>query len=127
MLLVKINVTHVNKQKHIPQISVQDLHNNMILPVSQGARTVYGKLCMVDTSLRKYMPEYIKLMSNRNTITCGCKTCISAMLLQSDINKWRLSKLEKLDNLHINYASTRLLERSKIDFIEYNNQIFPND
>ena len=48
------------------------------------------------------------------------------MLLQSDLNKWRLSKLEKLDKLYINYSSTRILQRSKIDFIEYNNQMFPN-
>ena len=35
--------------------------------------------------------------------------------------------MSKLDKLYINYASTRLLQRSKIDFIEYNNQIFPNN
>ena len=64
---------------------------------------------------------------NRNNITCGCETCISSMLLQSDINKWRISQLAKLDKLYSNPASTRLLEISKNCFIEYNNQIFPND
>ena len=57
-------------------------------------------------------------MSNRNNILCGCKTCISAMLLQSDLNKWRISKLAKLDKLYINSALTRLLERSNNYFIE---------
>ena len=66
-------------------------------------------------------------MSNRKKITCECKTCISAMLLQSDINKWIISQLSKLDKLYVNSESTRLLERSKNYFIEYKKQIFPND
>ena len=49
------------------------------------------------------------------------------MLLQSDLNKWRISQLAKIDKLYINYASTRLLEISKNDCIEYKKQIFPND
>ena len=66
-------------------------------------------------------------MGNRNKITRGCKTCISVMLLQSDLNKWRMSQLDKLDKLYINSASTRLLEIPKSDFIEYKKQIFPKD
>ena len=57
-------------------------------------------------------------MSNRNNITRGCETCMSAMLLQSDLNKWRLSQLAKLDKLYINSASTRVLQRYRHDFIE---------
>ena len=55
------------------------------------------------------MPNNIKPMINIKNITCGCETCISAMLLQSDHNKWRISQLSKLDKLYINHASTRLL------------------
>ena len=94
----------------------------MMLPIYEeeflGAITVDGIICMGDMSLRKYTPKDIKPMSNINKITCGCKICISAMLLQSDINKWRVSTLSKLDKLYINYASNRLLQRSKHDFIE---------
>ena len=72
------------------------------------------------------MPKYIKPMGNRNRITCGRKTFISDMLIQSDINKWRISQVNKLEKLYINSASTRLLQRSDNYFIEYNNQIFPN-
>ena len=72
------------------------------------------------------MPNYIKLTSNINEITCGCETCISAMLLQLDLNKWRWSQQAKLDKLYINSASNRLLQRSKIGFIEYKHQTFPN-
>ena len=100
----------------------------MILPNSEVgfscARTIDGNIFIGDTSLRKYMPKYIKPTRNRNKITCGWETCISAMLLWSDLNKWILSQLTKLDKLYINSASTRLLERSRNDFIEYKKQIF---
>ena len=49
------------------------------------------------------------------------------MLLQSDPNPWIISQVAKLDKLYINYASTRILERFKNDFIEYKKQIFRND
>ena len=35
-LFVKINGTIVNKQKHLLQISVRELHNDMILPIYEG-------------------------------------------------------------------------------------------
>ena len=43
-LFVKINVTIVNKQNHLLQISVQDLHNDMILPLHQGVFWVQEQL-----------------------------------------------------------------------------------
>ena len=76
------------------------MHNNIILPVYQcgfnGARNKDGKVCIGYTSLRKYTPKRIKPTSNINKITCGCETCISAMSLQYDSNKWRLIQLVKL-------------------------------
>ena len=60
-------------------------------------------------------------MSNKNNITRGCETCISDMSLQSDLNKWKISQLAKLDKLYINSESTRILERPNNDFIEYKN------
>ena len=49
------------------------------------------------------------------------------MLLQSDLNKWRLSQFAKLNKLYINSASTRLLQISKNDFIKYKNKRFRNN
>ena len=113
---VKINGTMVRKQNHLPQISVREIQNGMILPSYEGsfsgAIAIDGNICIGDMSLRKYMPKYIEPISNINKITCGCKTCISAMIFQSDLNKYRISKWSKLDKLYINSASTRLLERS---------------
>ena len=82
-----------------------------------GARTVDGKFCKLDTPLRKYIPKYIKPTSKKYKITCGYKTCISTMLLQSDINNWRISQLSKLDKLYIISALTGILERSNNYFI----------
>ena len=49
------------------------------------------------------------------------------MFLKSDINTCRISQLSKLDHLYINSATTRLLEISENDFIQYKKQIFPNE
>ena len=57
-------------------------------------------------------------MSNRNRITYGCETFISDMSLQSNLKKWWLTQLAQLNNLYINGALTRFLQRSKKDYIE---------
>ena len=73
------------------QTPVRELHNDMILPIYQwglfGARNEYGKVCIGDKSLIKYIPKHIKPTSIINNITCGYETCISAMLFQYDWNK----------------------------------------
>ena len=51
----------------------------------------------------------------------------NAMLLKSDLNNWKISQGETIDKLYNNYVSTRILERSKNDFIQYKNVIFPNN
>ena len=52
---------------------------------------------------------------------------MDAKLLQSGINKWRGSQLDKLDKLYINSASNQLLQIFKNYFIQYKNKIFPNN
>ena len=63
LLSFKINGNLVNKQKQIIKISVWELHNDMILTITQGycfgAKIVDGKLCIGDTSHRKYTPKNI--------------------------------------------------------------------
>ena len=55
---VKINSTMVKKQKHLLQISVRELHNDMILPSSEGglfgARTLDGNIFIAILSLSWY-------------------------------------------------------------------------
>ena len=56
-LFIKINVTLVNKQKHMLKISVQELYNDITLPIPQvglyGAINMFSKLCIGYSSLRK--------------------------------------------------------------------------
>ena len=66
-------------------------------------------------------------MSNRNNIIRGRETCISDILLQSDLNKWRISQLDQLEKLYIIFVSTRLLKIPNNYFIEYKNQTLPNN
>ena len=54
-----------------------------------GARNYYVKVCIVDKSLSKYIPKHIKPKFNINNITSVYEMCISDMLLQSYLNKWR--------------------------------------
>ena len=67
------------------------------------------------------MLKYIRPTNNKNNNTCGYTTCISAMLSQSDLNKWIISQLSKPDKLYMNSASTRPLHRPKNYFIGYKN------
>ena len=66
-------------------------------------------------------------MSNKNKITCVCETCISAILLQYDWNKWRLKNLAQLDELYINAASNRLLQDLRNITLNKQDQIFTNN
>ena len=73
------------------------------------------------------MSKHIKPTSNIYNITYGFQTFTGAMLLQSYLNKWWLMQLDKLYKLYINAKSTRILQISHKDYIEYRNQIFRNN
>ena len=98
-IFVKANGKILNKQKQLLQISLCELHNDLVLPVCQGgfhgARNEYGRVFIGDNYPRNYIPRYAKPMGKTNKITCGCETCISSMLLQYNFNKWRLTQMEK--------------------------------
>ena len=76
-------------------MSVHELHNYIILPVSlcvfHGARNEYGIVFIGDAYLINYIPKHVKSIIKTNKIECGCETCISDMLLQSEFNKWELT------------------------------------
>ena len=52
-------------------------------------------------------------MINRNNITCGYETCISGMLLQYYLKKWRLRKLARFEFFYLNAELTRILQLPK--------------
>ena len=75
------------------KISVQELKNYLILPISLGGFfgeiNEYGKLCIGDMYLSKYMQKYIK------PILDICKSLSDADLI------YNLSSLANPDNLHL--------------------------
>ena len=79
------------------QISVREIHNDIILSFYQGdffgAINDDGRVYIGDTSLINYIPKHINPIIYRNKITCGCEICMSSMLLQSDLNKLWLMQL----------------------------------
>ena len=56
--------------------------------------------------------------ANRNSIICGCETCISDTLLQSDLNRWWLTKLK--------FLISCILMRNQIGFYKYPRKITLN-
>ena len=99
-IFVKVNENTLKKEKNFIQISVRKLNNDLILLVCLGGFSGFkdenNRVCIGDVSLIYYTPRHIKPMSNINNITCGCKACISAILIQSDLNELRLRQLEHL-------------------------------
>ena len=85
------------------------MHNDTVLTIPLGgffgAKNEDEEVCVGDTPLRKYTLRNIKPVNKKNKITRICKTCISSMLIQSDLNKWRLITIEKLDKLYIKFCT----------------------
>ena len=73
LFFVKINGNLVKKQKHLLQISVRELYNDMMLSSSEGgfsgARIITGNICIENTSHKKYIPNFIKPMSTKNNVS----------------------------------------------------------
>ena len=72
------------------------------------------KICIGDTSHRKYIPKHINPTSNINTITCVCETCNDSMLLQSGLNQLQLIKLYKFEKHFHNSTPTSIVQIWKV-------------
>ena len=98
-ICVKVNGNLLKNHNHLLQISVCGLHNDLILPVSQGgfydARDENGIVCIGDTSPRNYTPNKMNPTRDIDRISFGCETCISVVYLQSNLNKWMSTKLKR--------------------------------
>ena len=92
LICSKLDVYWINKHKLLLQISVCEFRYDIVLPVSQGGLfsliNEYGIVCIHNTLLRNYMTKHINQISNRDNITCWCKTCISFMVILSNLNKY---------------------------------------
>ena len=90
------NRIFLNKQKHLLQISVCELHNDLILTVSQGrfsgARDDEVRFCIRDTSLRNYMPKkqwstWIGLNVDVKHVLVIC--CFNLIKINGDSKNWQ--------------------------------------
>jgi hypothetical protein len=117
--------------KLLLQISIRELHNDMLLPLDQGgfadAWDENGNVRISDTALRALLPEQARRMTPRHKQMCGCEVCIQIRSLQQSLNAWRHRKLKLLTELAA--AATSEEEQEAIDTrkLSYKSQVMPND
>ena len=74
------------------EVSVRELHNDLIKPVEEGGLAcarVDGKVIISDTALRYLLPAQLKRMTQRHKQMCGCETCLTPRSLQESLNAHR--------------------------------------
>ena len=69
-------------EKLLIQISIRELHNDLVKPMSEGgfagARDKEGNIIIGDTTLKRLLPPQLRKMTKRNKILCGCETYLQA-------------------------------------------------
>ena len=91
------------------QISMRELHNDLLSEPPTGLSEVYDKYgnpIISDTGFQKLLPSYIKPMSDKYKQMCGCEVCILATSLQNDFNSYRLYHLRPLEKSRIDITNT---------------------
>ena len=77
--------------KTLMEISIIDLHNNMIKPYDNGGLesvfdSVPQKALISDTTLRSFIPPQVRKMTHRLCQICGCELCIIPKDMQIDLD-----------------------------------------
>ena len=72
-------------------ISVRDLHNDMIKPsknsgLASVADSVTQKVLINDTILRSFIPPKVRKKTPKSHQICGCEPCINPKDMQIDLN-----------------------------------------
>ena len=115
------------KQKLLLQISVRELHSDLMKPVNQNgfqhALDKNNKPLISDTALRYLLPPELRKMTTRHKIMCGCEPCLSASTLQESLNAWRRRYLKQLDTAHRNKGT----RQSKSAYESYKSSILHNN
>ena len=79
--------------KLLLQVSVKELHNSLVSDPNGGdlkdARDEYGKIIIIDSTLRSLFPPQLKQITARCKVMCGCECCISAKIIHSSFLYWR--------------------------------------
>jgi len=79
--------------KLLQEVSFQELHNDLIKPVSEGGLEgvldANNKPLISDTALRALAPPHLRKMTDCHKQMCGCTVCVSSSVLQSSLNAFR--------------------------------------
>jgi hypothetical protein len=117
--------------KLLLQISIRELHNDMLLPPDQGgfaeAWDERGAARISDTALRALLPEQARKMTPRHKQMCGCEVCIQIRSLQQSLNAWRHRKLKLLTELAAAAMSDEERQAIEVRKLLYNSQVMPNN
>ena len=65
-------------------------------------------------------------MINQNKVTCDLETFIGSIMLQSELNSCRLSRITTSDNMFQNTESTCSSNKMKYFYEVYSNNVYPN-
>jgi hypothetical protein len=86
--------------KLLLEISVRELHNDMLLPVNKGGfagvRDNDGAIIISDSTLRKLLPHELRPATETHKQLCGCELCNTATSLQKTLNAFRLRSLKQM-------------------------------
>ena len=79
--------------KLLLQISVRELHDDLIGPPPKGLPSVYEsstqKLLVSESTLRAMLPPQIRRMTNAQKEICGCECCITTKILHQALLHFR--------------------------------------
>ena len=76
--------TKIRVGKLLRQVSMRELHNDLLSDPPTGLSEVYdvsGRPIISDTGFRALLPSYIKPMTDKYKQMCGCEVCILAISL----------------------------------------------
>ena len=102
-LLVYNPVTGVKERtgKLLLEISVRELHNDMLLPENKGGfagvRDADGCIIISDTTLRKLLPKELRPATETHKQLCGCELCNTAASLQKTLNAFWSQNLQQME------------------------------
>ena len=116
--------------KKLLQISVRELHNNLIKPEDQGglkeAKDASGNVIIRLTALHYLMPPQVKKMTDSHKIMCRCKSCVSASLLHESLKAWRLRHIQQLQVMLEGTSSLCSYVKYAERYNTYKDAVYPN-
>ena len=90
----------IKDPKRLRQISIRELHNDLIKHVPGECTSSCGKILVNDTNLTANMPPDVKRMSNRYKEMCGCITRLMMEMFQESLNRVSRNILEQMKRSH---------------------------